>query len=472
MGKKIRQKGSLMIYLIIIIAIFIMVMFPVILVFTGKLQLLRLSTQREEALQIAEAGVNYYQWHLAHFTTDYQDGTNTAGPYVHDYIDRDTQQAIGKFSLVITPPVVGSTIVTIKSTGWTNANPGITRTITAKYGIPSLAKYFILNNGEVWIYYSPQTFSGEVQSNSGVRFDVAGNAPIRSAKSTYTTNCFGFCTTSTKPGVWGSGNSNFWQFPVPAIDFSNFDFDFANLKSSAQDKIDNVTQGIYLPPSGYQGYSLVFNSDATVTVYEVTSLLVNPPGSTYDTNMHNIAENKYTDYNNRTLLYDHIAIPPNGIIYVEDNVWVEGTVNGRATVVAANLPYSSADAPTIYIPKSIIYNAKDGSCVLGLFGQKDIIPTYAASDNLEVDAAIISQHSNFQFFNYEGNIKNSITIYGAIIEYGWWFDNFVWTSGINNDVKAGYRNSYYNYDSNLLYSPPPSFPLSSSNYQILSWTSD
>ena len=38
-----------MIYLIIIIAIFIMVMFPVVMVFTGKLQLLRLSTEREEA---------------------------------------------------------------------------------------------------------------------------------------------------------------------------------------------------------------------------------------------------------------------------------------------------------------------------------------------------------------------------------------------------------------------------------------
>ena len=78
-----------MIYLIIIIAIFIMIMFPVIAIFTGKLQLLRLSTQREQAMQIADAGINYYQWHLAHFQTDYQDGTGVAGPYVHEYIDRD-----------------------------------------------------------------------------------------------------------------------------------------------------------------------------------------------------------------------------------------------------------------------------------------------------------------------------------------------------------------------------------------------
>ncbi len=29
---------------------------------------------REMAFQIAEAGVNYYRWHLAHNKTDYKDG--------------------------------------------------------------------------------------------------------------------------------------------------------------------------------------------------------------------------------------------------------------------------------------------------------------------------------------------------------------------------------------------------------------
>ena len=148
MKKETTQKGSLLIYLIIIISIFIMVMFPVILVFTGKIQLLRSSTEREKAMQIADAGINYYQWHLAHFPNDYKDGTGASGPYIHDYIDFDTQQNVGKFSLIITPPLTGSTIVTIQSTGWTNENPGIARTITVKYGIPSLAKYFILNNDE------------------------------------------------------------------------------------------------------------------------------------------------------------------------------------------------------------------------------------------------------------------------------------------------------------------------------------
>jgi len=466
--KKNKQSGYIIIYLIVIIFIFSTMMVPIINLLISRMRVITSTINREEALQIADAGINYYQWHLAHFPTDYQDGTGVNGPYIHDYKDFDTQKVIGQFSLEITPPETGTTIVTIKSTGVTSNNPNTKRTVTVKYGIPSLAKYSILNNGEVWIYYSPQTWSGQVHSNNGIRFDVAGNAPIFSAKTTYTTDCFSNCPSQTKPGVWGTGNSNFWQFPVPAIDFSAFTSNLASMKSLAQNG------GIYLPPSNANGYSFVFNNDGTVTIYKVNSLRSNPTGGTYDVNMHWVNKNQPTDYNDRIILsgYDHYPLPNNGLIYTEDNIWVEGTVKGRVTVAAATLPFNDATAPTIFIPNNIVYSAKDGSSVLGLIGQKDIIPTYYAPNDLEIDAAVISQNSNFQFYYYDGNKKNNLTIYGAIIEYGWWFDNFVWTSGISNNVIAGYANSYYNYDSNLLYGPPPSFPLSAEGYKQIKWESD
>jgi hypothetical protein len=34
---------------------------------------------------------------------------------------------------------------------------------------------------------------------------------------------------------------------------------------------------------------------------------------------------------------------------------------------------------------------------------------------------------------------------------------------------TGYDNRNLNYDGNLLYSPPPSFPLASTQYQTVSW---
>jgi hypothetical protein len=67
----------------------------------------RNEVNREQALQIAEAGVEYYRWHLAHAQNDFQDGSTTpSGPYVHNYYDKDGN-LIGAFSLTITPPLIG-----------------------------------------------------------------------------------------------------------------------------------------------------------------------------------------------------------------------------------------------------------------------------------------------------------------------------------------------------------------------------
>lgn len=452
-----------MLYLIIIIFVFLIVMFPVVSVLIGKLQLLRSTVEREEAMLIAEAGINYYRWHLAHFPNDYQDGTSQPGPYVHNYVDKDTQANVGQFSLLITPPLTGSTIVTVQSTGKTNDNPNITRTITAKFGTPSFAQYAFLSNDIIWIG-SDETISGKLHSNNGIRFDGIGNAPIKSAKLTYTCpSTQGSPCPAVKDGIWGSAPQyvkNFWQFPAPAVDFSSLTSDLAGIKNLSQNG------GIYLPPSSAQGYSLVFNSNGTVSVYKVTKLYSNPTG--WDVN--NVAHNEDLDYKNRTLQFTQ-AIPSNGIIYIEDKTWVEGTIHGRVTVTAAQLPYNPSTAPTIYIPNNIVYSSKDGSDVLGLISQKNIVITYSAPDNLEINAALIAQNGSAQAFYYPGNIniKDSITIYGALMSFGQW--TWSWVNGSNNII-SGYENTYHNYDSNLLYSPPPSFPLSASGYELLNWQSN
>jgi hypothetical protein len=458
-----KNKGSVLIYLLIIIFVFSVMMMSVMTLLVYKMKVLSTTINRERSLQIAEAGINYYQWHLAHYPNDYQDGTGVAGPYVHAYADFDTQQAMGQFSLAITPPAAGSTIITVKSTGWTNSNPNVKRTITAKFGIPSLAQYSFLSNDIIWIG-SDETVSGQLQSNNGVRFDGVGNAPIQSVKTTYTCYANQGCSShgETKNGVWGSATQavkNFWQFPVPAVDFSALTSNLATEKSSAQ------SAGIYLAPSGAEGYSLVFNSNGTVSIYKVTGLASNPTGWDVNGNAHN----EGTDYATRVFQSTQ-NLPSNGIIYIEDNVWVEGTVNGRAMISAAILPYDSGTAPTIYIPNNILYTAKDGSSVLGLLAQKDVVVTYNAPTNLEIDAALIAQTGATQFFYYQNNIKNSITVFGSIMTFSQW--TWTWVSSSDGTVLSGFRNTNDTYDSNLLYSPPPSFPISASGYQPLNWTSD
>ncbi|QQS17842.1 type II secretion system protein [Candidatus Saccharibacteria bacterium] len=105
---------------------------------------------RQQSLHIAEAGINYYLWHMAHNPTDYKDGNATPstpdvnkgyGPYVHDYIDANSQKK-GTFTLWIKPSSSGSTVATIRSTAKTN--DGVTRTLEARIGAASFASYGLL----------------------------------------------------------------------------------------------------------------------------------------------------------------------------------------------------------------------------------------------------------------------------------------------------------------------------------------
>lgn len=453
--------GSIMIYELIVMFIFATVLLPVLANAIQQIALGRSSVNRELAFQIAEAGVNYYQWRLSHYPDEYDDGTGTSGPYVHEYFDKDTNQKIGEFSLEITPPLVGSTVVTIKSTGYTTANPNQKRIVTVRYGIPSLAKFAFLTHNSVWIGDS-ESINGPLHANNGIRFDGTGNAPITSSKQTYTCYAWqGSPCPVLKPGIWGSADAttqSFWQFPVPNVDFGTVTADLATLKSDAQ------VDGIYLPPSNAQGYSLVFNTNGTVTVYKVTSLRAHQTG--WDVNGR--AHNENLDYNNRSLQFT-VAIPANGIIFTEDRTWVEGTVNGRAIVAAAKFPYNPSTAPSILISNDIVYLAKDGLHSLGLIAQKDVLATYYSDTNLEIDAAMIAQNGSIQRYYFPGDIKNSITTYGSLMTYGVW--TWSWVNG-SGTIVSGYRTTNTTYDTNLLYAPPPSFPLSNDGYQQISWTSN
>lgn len=466
-----KQKGSILIYNIIIIFIFSMVMLGVLTYASSQLRVLRGSTNRELAFQIAEAGANYYQWHLAHYATDFWDGnaSTTPGPYIHDFIDKDTNEKIGEYSLQITPPPTGSTIATIRSTGYTVANPNQKRTVTVRYGTPSLAKYAFLTNSNVWIG-NTESVSGQMHSNGGIRFDGTGNALITSAKHNYPTpgpgyQCFPMHGCSSpyqiKPGIWGAAPAStkaYWQMSVPSVNFDGVTSDLQTLENLATGQAD-------LPPSSAQGYSLVFLSNGTVDVYKVTGLRTHATG--YDVN--GGAHNEDLDYNTRSFQYN-IAIPDNGIIFVKDHVWVEGVVNGRVTVGATKYSTDPSTQARILIPNNLTYLAKDGNHSLGLIAEKDVLVTYYAPNDLEINAALFAQKGSAQFYNFSGgNVKNSITIYGAVGSFGVW--TWSWVNGSGNIV-SGYTYSYTTYDSNLLYSPPPSFPLSADGYQQISWSSD
>jgi hypothetical protein len=397
--------------------------------------------KQSSALNIAEAGINYYLWHLAHNPADYKDGNSTPaaapyGPYVHNYYDNDGKLK-GTYELWITPASSGSTVTTIKSIGKAVNLPGA-RVVLAQVGQPSFANYVLLTATEVWFGPSEST-TGPVHSNVGVHFDGLNNGPVYSAQATYKpTPSFGGDGT-IKNGVWGTGGpQSQWQFPVPSIDFSKITTDLQSYAALA------TADGVALPNSSGQGYYLKLRTDGTIDVYKVN--------------------NETSSGLNTTFLYNKNP-PNNGMFYVADSVWVEGTnFPGRMTIAAARFPDNSSTNSVINIVGDITYSTKDGSDALGFISQKDIHVADYAPTNLEINGALLAQKGHV-WVDSNAPVKNKITVFGAIASYDYW--TWTWVNG-SNVTTAGYNVTETNFDSHLIYAPPPFYP-TTGNYSILNW---
>ena len=166
-----------------------------------------------------------------------------------------------------------------------------------------------------------------------------------------------------------------------------------------------------------------------------------------------------------TFLANH-TIPPNGIIFVEDDVWVEGTVNGKVTLVSATFPDTLSTNTSIFINNNVRYVARDGNHALGLIAQKNIQVPRHAPTNLYIDAVMLAQKGRVYRAIYDNrSIKNYIEVYGGIITNKIW--TWSWVNSSNNIID-GYTNTQSIYDTKLTFSPPPYFP-TSGNYTFITW---
>lgn len=452
------KKGTVTPALLVITGAFMTVIYGLLLLLALQVDYSQRQLASEQALNIAEAGVNYYRWHLAHDPTDYQDGTGGPGPYTHQYNDPEGG-TVGAYQLDIIAPSGGSSIVTIRSTGWTERYPDVRRTIEAQYGIPSLTRYSFLSNASSW-YGTNITVNGDVHSNNGIRMDGTNTARVTSAQETYICGSETGCSPPTsRPGVWGAGgDQSLWEFPVPPVDFNSISFDFVQMRNEAQ------TNGLYLPPTGL-GYHLIFNSNGTVAVRRVNST-----NYYYGYDAETGCQRRYQRISSESTVgtYNVDDLP---IIFAENHLWVEGNVNGRTTVVAARFPLETNEM-NIWIPNSIRYTAYDGSDAMGLIAQHDIYYTRDIPENFQIDAAMLAQTGKIIRHGYyfgcgnagSGNIKDSLTINGAVMS----FEKSYWNYTSGGSLISGFTTRTINYDGNLLFMPPPFFP-TSGEYQFISW---
>ncbi len=459
-------------YLLVLVLVFGAIFFLMATSFIGYVitqsQLTTNKLNKEQALNIAEAGLDYYKWFLAHYPDNTTNGTTTPAPYEHVYSDPEGAP-IGEFSLQIASSTACGEVyaVDITSTGHTYDNPGVTRTVYGRYAQPTVAEYAYIINANVWAG-ADRTIIGPYYSNGGIRMDGTNNSTVSSGQSTWN------CTTSygcnparaNAPGVVGSGpNSTLWSYPAAPINFTGLTVDLLAMQAKAQ-----TGGGFYRGPSGGFGYRIVFKSNGTMDVYRVTGTY-NYWGYTteddWQLERHVISAN--------TLLGNY-AVPANcSIIYIEDKVWLEGVVKGKVTIAAADVDTAGVN-PSIILNGNITYaNATSGLLAIG---EEDVLAGLTVPDDMTLNGIFIAQNGRFGRNHYTTSgtqdvdsahdsyvMRDSLTVNGTIVSNGRegtkWTNSGVYISGFNTRTNS--------YDRALVSNPPPLTPEVSDTYEFIEW---
>jgi hypothetical protein len=434
---------------------------------------------KAEAVGIAEAGVDYYRWHLAHFPNDFKNGGTGSGPYQIPISDPESGTA-GTASLTISAnsSCGQTTSIDITATG-TPADGNVSQAVSVRYARPSVAAYSYIVNASVWAG-ADRVINGPYHSNGGIRMDGTANAPVTSSVNSWScTADFGCTRTTTEPGVFGAGtNSDLWSYPTPQVDFAGIAADFSSLKSAAQ------SSGIYLPryssgnsrnSSYYRGYHLIFNADGTVTVKKVSSA----SGSS-EIPIDGSTSNVTTDYAKigSESTYKTYTLPSDcGLIFVEDNTWVEGTIPSKVTLVVANVTTTGV-VPEAYLHGNIQYASTDGSDGFTLMAQHDVLIAPDSPQDMTLDGVFVAQSGAFGrnlYTNSWGTSCNrsyeprgTLTILGTTVSN---LRTGTQWSGIscNGGDTAGYQSRIDAFDRTLSTDPPPFTPTMSTDYQFVDW---
>jgi hypothetical protein len=456
------EKGYLLVLVLVFGGIFFMMATAFVGYIVTQSRLTQVKYHKERALDIAEAGLDYYKWFLAHNPGDTTNGTGTAGPYIHTYSDPEGS-AIGEFSLDIASSTACGEVyaIDITSTGHTIEEPNIERTVYARYARPTVAEFAYILNSNVWAG-ADRVIVGPYHSNGGIRMDGTNNSTVSSGQETWNCTTSYGCTPAdgTADGVVGNGpNNELWSFPTAPINFTGITVDLAAMQDKAQNQ-----GGLYFGPSTKAGYHVIFKSNGTFDVRRVNSKENEPSG---------YAWGRYMNILKGTSLIGNYPIPKGcAVLYFEDQVWLEGVVNGKVTVAVADVDTTSVD-PSIIINNNITYaNATSGLLAIGEY---DVLIGLTVPDNMTINGIFIAQNGHFGRNHYDTSMpnaweeyikRNSLTMNGTIVSNG--REGTKWVNGLGV-YTSGFNTRYNSYDRDLVADPPPLTPDVSDTYEFIEW---
>jgi hypothetical protein len=168
------------------------------------------------------------------------------------------------------------------------------------------------------------------------------------------------------------------------------------------------------------------------------------------------------------------------MIFVEDKLWVDGTVKGKISIAAADL---GATDPDLILSGNIGYTTLNGSDGLLAIGENRVLVPLESPNDMTARGIFIAQKGYFgrnyitaipsgsppsgSFCGGSWNnclLRNSMTLYGTVVSNG--RVGTKWNCGY---YCQGYNTRTDSYDSKLANNPPPLTPTISDQYKFLEW---
>ncbi len=306
---------------------------------------------------------------------------------------------------------------------WIPGNP-IVKVIQERVGQENFAKYAYFTDEErmtsgiiVW-FTDGDVLRGPVHSNSQI--NITGD-PIFIKEVTTTAssvNYSGTCNPDFREGI---------EFNVDSIELPT---DTGLLRAKAQE-----AQGLYFGSAA----DLVLAYDDTTGFASVS-----------------------VDLGSGPVIYQ---IPENGVLYVDGDCTIQGTLKGQLTVACSG---------DMYIVDNLLYTTDprtdpSSTDLLGLVADNNVYMADTA-ENLDagdeiVMAVIMALNTSFAAENYgSGTPRGYLRVIGGVIQKNRGpVGTFSWGGGIS----TGYEKDYV-YDDRLADSPPPAFP-TTGLVQTLAW---
>ncbi len=465
------KKGSVTVYVLVFGTIFLFVFMSMMSMVLAWHRVSLQSAARESSLHIAEAGIEYYKWYFSHFPDELLDGPMVYGPFPF----QDPQgRVIGEFIIE-----AGSTLqcgeigaVDINSTGWTTQFPEVSRTIRIRYARPSVADFASIINSNVWIGPDHE-IKGPYHSNGGIRMDGENHSTVTSGRSSWIcTGSFGCDPSEEMPGVFttANGKEELFSFPVTPFDFEGMTGDIAAIRSATLPPPSGQGRGVYVPPSDSgNGYRAVL-SGRTMDLYEVTTL----------DQIYAYSQEKGWHWESSVIvneqLYGSYDLPDEcGAVFIEDDVWVEGSVEGKVTLAAGNMINPNLSS-NVWLRDNIEYSGpaggRDGSNGLLVIAQGDVSITLDSPDSMEIHGAFIAQNGRFGRNHYPCSLypddcfKSYIEVIGSVVSNG--RVGTQWVDSIGT-VLSGYLQRETIYDPRQSPDPAPFLPSTSPLFEVVRW---